>query len=97
VLDQYDKGIGTLLDVNLWRSVIEKICIEADYFETSGQTMRHPKFREMHLSSGPGVIINNDRVPSETVRQVLGHSRHRCHHRTSLLYSQRPLCGRLGQ
>ena len=36
--------------------VVEKIRIEADYFETNTQRMRYPKFRSQHLFVGSGVI-----------------------------------------
>jgi hypothetical protein len=36
--------------------VIEKIRIEADYFEKNAQRMRYPKFRRQHLFVGSGVI-----------------------------------------
>ena len=36
--------------------VIEKIRIEADYFEKNAERMRYPKFRKMHLFVGSGVI-----------------------------------------
>ena len=36
--------------------VIEKIAIEADYFEKNAARMRYPKFRRQHLFVGSGVI-----------------------------------------
>ena len=36
--------------------VIEKICEEANYFEKNAERMRYPKFRQMHLFVGSGVI-----------------------------------------
>lgn len=36
--------------------VLEKIRIEADYFEKNAERMRYPKFRKMHLFVGSGVI-----------------------------------------
>jgi hypothetical protein len=36
--------------------VVEKIRIEADYFERNAQRMRYPKFRRQHLFVGSGVI-----------------------------------------
>jgi hypothetical protein len=36
--------------------VIEKIRIEADYFERNAERMRYPKFRKQHLFVGSGVI-----------------------------------------
>ena len=36
--------------------VIEKIRIEADYFERNAERMRYPKFRSQHLFVGSGVI-----------------------------------------
>jgi hypothetical protein len=36
--------------------VLEKICEEADYFEKNAERMRYPKFRQMHLFVGSGVI-----------------------------------------
>ena len=36
--------------------VIEKIRIEADYFERNAARMRYPKFRQQHLFVGSGVI-----------------------------------------
>jgi hypothetical protein len=36
--------------------VLEKIRIEADYFERSAERMRYPKFRKQHLFVGSGVI-----------------------------------------
>jgi hypothetical protein len=36
--------------------VLEKIRIEADYFERNAQRMRYPKFRRQHLFVGSGVI-----------------------------------------
>ena len=36
--------------------VIEKIRIEADYFERNAERMRYPKFRRQHLFVGSGVI-----------------------------------------
>jgi hypothetical protein len=36
--------------------VIEKIRIEADYFEKNAERMRYPKFRRQHLFVGSGVI-----------------------------------------
>ncbi|HEY5254558.1 MAG TPA: ISKra4 family transposase [Acidobacteriaceae bacterium] len=36
--------------------VIEKIRIEADYFEKNAERMRYPKFRSQHLFVGSGII-----------------------------------------
>lgn len=36
--------------------VLEKIRVEANYFETNAQRMRYPKFRSQHLFVGSGVI-----------------------------------------
>ena len=36
--------------------VLEKIRIEADYFEKNAERMRYPKFRKLHLFVGSGVI-----------------------------------------
>jgi hypothetical protein len=36
--------------------VVEKIRIEADYFEKNAERMRYPKFRRQHLFVGSGVI-----------------------------------------
>ena len=36
--------------------LVEKICTEADYFETNAARMRYPKFRRQHLFIGSGVI-----------------------------------------
>lgn len=36
--------------------VLEKVRIEADYFEKNAERMRYPKFRRMHLFVGSGVI-----------------------------------------
>ena len=36
--------------------VVEKIRIEADYFERNAERMRYPKFRQQHLFVGSGVI-----------------------------------------
>jgi hypothetical protein len=36
--------------------VLEKIRIEADYFEKNAERMRYPKFRRKHLFVGSGVI-----------------------------------------
>ena len=36
--------------------VAEKICAEADYFQSNTERMRHPKFRKQHLFVGSGVI-----------------------------------------
>jgi hypothetical protein len=36
--------------------VVEKIRIEADYFERNAERMRYPKFRRQHLFVGSGVI-----------------------------------------
>ena len=36
--------------------VIEKICIEANYFERNAQRMRYPRFRRQHWFVGSGVI-----------------------------------------
>ena len=36
--------------------VLEKIRVEADYFEKNAERMRYPKFRKMHLFVGSGVI-----------------------------------------
>ena len=38
------------------REVIEKIRLEADYFEKNAERMRYPKFRLQHLFVGSGVI-----------------------------------------
>jgi Uncharacterised protein family (UPF0236) len=38
------------------QEVIEKIRIEADYFEKNAARMRYPKFRRQHLFVGSGVI-----------------------------------------
>ena len=37
-------------------NVLEKIRIEADYFEKNAERMRYPKFRKLHLFVGSGVI-----------------------------------------
>lgn len=36
--------------------VLEKIRVEADYFEKNAERMRYPRFRKMHLFVGSGVI-----------------------------------------
>jgi len=36
--------------------VVEKIRLEADYFERNAERMRYPKFRRQHLFAGSGVI-----------------------------------------
>ncbi len=36
--------------------VLEKIRLEADYFERNAERMRYPKFRRQHLFVGSGVI-----------------------------------------
>ena len=36
--------------------VVEKIRLEADYFERNAERMRYPKFRRHHLFVGSGVI-----------------------------------------
>jgi len=36
--------------------VLEKIRVEADFFEKNAERMRYPKFRKMHLFVGSGVI-----------------------------------------
>ena len=36
--------------------VLEKIRIEADYFEKNAERMRYPQFRKLHLFVGSGVI-----------------------------------------
>ena len=36
--------------------VLEKVRIEADYFEKNAERMRYPKFRKLHLFVGSGVI-----------------------------------------
>jgi len=36
--------------------VVEKIRIEADYFDRNAERMRYPKFRRQHLFVGSGVI-----------------------------------------
>lgn len=36
--------------------VVEKIRLEADYFERNAARMRYPKFRRQHLFVGSGVI-----------------------------------------
>jgi len=36
--------------------VLEKLRIEADYFEKNAERMRYPKFRKLHLFVGSGVI-----------------------------------------
>ncbi|MGC9197918.1 MAG: hypothetical protein ACP5E5_03140 [Acidobacteriaceae bacterium] len=36
--------------------VIEKIRVEANYFERNAERMRYPKFRRLHLFVGSGVI-----------------------------------------
>ena len=36
--------------------VVEKIRLEADYFERNAERMRYPKFRRQHLFVGSGVI-----------------------------------------
>jgi hypothetical protein len=41
---------------SLHPDVLEKIRIEADYFEKNAERMRYPKFRRQHLFVGSGVI-----------------------------------------
>jgi hypothetical protein len=36
--------------------VVDKLRIEADYFEKNAERMRYPKFRRQHLFVGSGVI-----------------------------------------
>jgi hypothetical protein len=38
------------------QEILEKIRIEADYFEKNAARMRYPKFRRQHLFVGSGVI-----------------------------------------
>jgi hypothetical protein len=47
-------GLRSIVSTNL--EVVEKIRIEADYFERNAERMRYPKFRRQHLFVGSGVI-----------------------------------------
>lgn len=47
-------GIRSIASTN--SEVIEKIRLEADYFERNAERMRYPKFRRQHLFIGSGVI-----------------------------------------
>ena len=52
-----EKPILALRSIDSTNSeVIEKIRIEADYFEKNAERMRYPKFRGQHLFVGSGVI-----------------------------------------
>ena len=59
LLDQgkIEKLVLSLLSIDSTNpEVIEKIGIEADYFERHAARMRYPKFRRQHLFVGSGVI-----------------------------------------
>jgi hypothetical protein len=47
-------ALRAIVSTNL--EVVEKIRIEADYFERNADRMRYPKFRRQHLFVGSGVI-----------------------------------------
>jgi len=52
-----EKLVGALRSIESDNpELIEKICIEADYFERNAKRMRYPKFRRQHLFVGSGVI-----------------------------------------
>ncbi len=52
-----EKLVGALRSIKSANpELIEKICIEADYFERNAERMRYPKFRRQHLFVGSGVI-----------------------------------------
>jgi len=52
-----EKLVGALRSiVSTNPEVVEKIRIEADYFERNASRMRYPKFRRQHLFVGSGVI-----------------------------------------
>jgi hypothetical protein len=52
-----EKLVGALRSIESDNpELIEKICVEADYFERNAERMRYPKFRRQHLFVGSGVI-----------------------------------------
>jgi Uncharacterised protein family (UPF0236) len=52
-----EKLVGSLRSIDSTNpEVIEKIRIEADYFDRNAERMRYPKFRSQHLFIGSGVI-----------------------------------------
>ncbi len=52
-----EKLVGALRAIHSTNpEVVEKIRIEADYFENNAERMRYPKFRRQHLFVGSGVI-----------------------------------------
>jgi hypothetical protein len=52
-----EKLVGSIRSiVSTNPEVVEKIRIEADYFERNAERMRYPKFRRQHLFVGSGVI-----------------------------------------
>ena len=53
-IEKLVSAIRSIATVN--PEVIEKIRIEADYFERNAARMRYPKFRQQHLFVGSGVI-----------------------------------------
>ena len=73
--------------------LLEKIRIEADYFEKNAQRMRYPKFRRQHLFVGSGVIeagcktVIGSRL--KTIRHVLDRPRSQLYHRFAILPPQR--------
>jgi hypothetical protein len=51
------KMVGVLRSIDTANpQMAEKICTEADYFETNAERMRYPKFRRQHLFVASGVI-----------------------------------------
>jgi hypothetical protein len=52
-----EKLVGSLRSIDsINPEVIEKLRLEADYFEKNTERMRYPKFRRQHLFVGSGVI-----------------------------------------
>jgi hypothetical protein len=52
-----EKPVLTLRSIDSTNpEVVEKLRIEANYFERNAERMRYPKFRRQHLYVGSGVI-----------------------------------------
>jgi len=80
--------------------LVEKIRIEADYFDKNTERMRYPEFRAQHLFVGSGVIEAGCKTvigsPLQTVGHVLDRARSERHLGVAMLLLQRPLRGLLG-
>jgi hypothetical protein len=94
-LDQgeIEKLVGDLRSIPATNpEVIDKLRVEAGYFEKNAERMSNPEFRSQHLYYRLGRhrsrMQDRDRFPPQTIRHVLDRSQRQRHHRPALLPAQ---------